>query len=54
MFLNRAVNLKDEKFEDLINVMTKKLKPMELVEIFAEVKELWNQNDDTKQLTNPF
>ena len=54
MFLNRAVQIKDEKFEDLINVMIKKLKPMELVEIFSDVKDLWNEKDDTKQLQNKF
>lgn len=42
MFLNRAVNLKDDKFTDLVEVMTKKLKPKDLVEIFTEVRELWN------------
>jgi hypothetical protein len=52
MFLNRAVGLKDEKFADLVEVMAKKLKPKELIEIFSEVRGLWNEKDDTKQLPN--
>lgn len=54
MFLNRAVNLKDDKFTDLIEIMTSKLKPKDLIEIFTEVRELWNERDEDKQLPNQF
>ena len=48
MFLNRAVNLKDDKFNDLIEIMARKLKPKDLIEIFTEVRESWNELDQNK------
>jgi len=54
MFLNRAVNLKDDKFADMVEIMARKLKPKDLIEIFTEVRELWNEKDENKQLPNQF
>ena len=54
MFLNRAVKLKDAKFTDLVESMAKKLKAKDLSEVFSEVKNLWNETDDFRQLPEQF
>ena len=54
MFLNRAVKLKDAKFTDLVECMAKKLKAKDLSEVFSEVKNLWNDSDNHRQLPDQF
>lgn len=54
MFLNRAVQIKDAKFQHLIDVLVNKLKPRELIEVFTDVRYGWNQADQDKQLPNEF
>lgn len=48
MFLNKSVKLKDDKFVALVECMAKKLKPKDLIEVFSEVKDLWNEKDEFK------
>lgn len=38
MFLNRQVKLKDDKFMHIIDILAKKLKPKDLIEVFTDVR----------------
>jgi len=41
IFLNKAVREKDEKFKEMIEYVTKKLKSKELMDMYAEMQRLW-------------
>jgi len=53
LFLNAAVKIKDQKFEQLVDILTKKLKPKDLLEIKQEVKDAWNFEEVVQEQPKP-